>query len=150
MELPQLILRLQHPVGTHRTLSGMPPYSQLHSQHRQPHNQQEQEIKQHKNAAAILSCHIRKPPYIAYADGTTGTNQNKPDTGIKGLTRHLKLSSYIKTFTNQYCNIKQTSMQMKFVLCIQKESTRQIPGMAGRAAMLSIHASGLSSTSTQS
>ena len=41
-----------------------------HSQHGYAHNYEEQQVKEYKYSAAVLTCNIRKSPYIADTDCT--------------------------------------------------------------------------------
>ena len=47
---------------------------------------QEQQVEQHEDAAAVGSCHIRKLPDVADADGAAGAHQQKAQSGPETVT----------------------------------------------------------------
>ena len=63
-------------------------YRQLHGQHRHTHNDQEQQVKQHKHAAAVGAGHIGKLPNVADADGAASAHQQESQTGTEIFAFH--------------------------------------------------------------
>ena len=88
VNVPLGAFRFQRLIGLHRTAASGTAHCQLHHQHRRAHDDQEQQIEQHKDAAAALSCHIGKPPDVADADGTARADQQEPQTGPETISFH--------------------------------------------------------------
>ena len=75
-------------VHVDRALMRRSAHCKLHAHGRESQNCEEEEIDQHKSAAAILSAQIRKSPYIADADRTACADQNKTQTAAQRFSLH--------------------------------------------------------------
>ena len=85
MNMPLTSLRFQCLIGAHGTLMRCPSDGELHREHRDPHDDQKNQIEQYEDTAAVLSDEIRKLPYVSDADGTSGTDQDEADAGLKAF-----------------------------------------------------------------
>ena len=86
--------------------------SKFHRQGGQTEENQAEHIHKHKAASAVLPCHPRELPDITAADGTAGTEKNKPKTAAE-------LFSIIIHFPHSYfrqypAKRKSSSGYMKF------------------------------------
>ena len=79
VNMPPAPRRLQRPVALHRGFAARAAHSQLHAQHRHAHNDQKNQIKQHKNPAAVLSRDEREFPHIPYSDRASRADQQKSE-----------------------------------------------------------------------
>ena len=68
---------LQCLVHFNRALLCGTTHGKLHGHNRQTQQNQESQIDQHENSAAILSGDVGEFPNIADADGTAGTEENE-------------------------------------------------------------------------
>ena len=78
MQVPLGAFRLQRFVGFYRAVVPGAAHGQLHGHNRDAHDDQADEIKQHKVSAAVLAGDIGEAPDIADADGAAGTDQQEP------------------------------------------------------------------------
>ena len=85
VNVPFAARRLQLFVGAHRALAGGTAHGELHGHHGHAHHDQEEQIEQHKGAAAVVAHHIGEAPHIADADGASGADEDEPQPGFKGL-----------------------------------------------------------------
>ena len=65
-----------------------PAHRQLHGQYGQPHDDQKQQIQQHKPAAAVLPHHIGKFPDVADAYGAARADKQEAQPGFKRFSFH--------------------------------------------------------------
>ncbi len=86
VQVPLAALLLQGLVGLGGGSTACTPHGQLHGQHGNAHDEQEEQVEKHKHAAAILTGNGRKTPYIADADGASGTDQKEAQAGSEVLT----------------------------------------------------------------
>ena len=94
MDVPVASLPFQGLIAPDGTLPAGPAHRQLHGQHRQAHDDQKQQIHQHKPPAAVLAHHIGKLPHIADAHGAARAHQQEAQPGLKGFSfLHFSLSS---------------------------------------------------------
>ena len=70
-------------------LAAAPAQSELTQEHRDPQDQQENQVQKDESSPSILAAKIGKFPYIADADGTAGTDQDEAQTGLEGITGAL-------------------------------------------------------------
>ena len=59
---------------------------QFHGHYGNAHQNQKCDIEKYKNSAAVLTADVRKFPYIADADRTACTDQNKSQTGFETVS----------------------------------------------------------------
>ena len=83
VDMPLAVGLLQGLIAQDCALAAGATNRQLHGQHGKAHNHQENEIQQHKQAAAVLSGHIGEPPDVANADGASGRNHQESQPGLK-------------------------------------------------------------------
>ena len=62
-------------------------------QDREPEEQQEAEIGQHECRTAVLACDVRETPHVAEADGASGSDENKTESGFKVFSFHVRKNS---------------------------------------------------------
>ena len=79
------------PIRAHGTLFASSSDGKLHRQNRNSHDGKEQQVKQHENAASVVSYHIRKFPYISDADGTSCRKQKKAKARLECFSFHFFL-----------------------------------------------------------
>lgn len=77
MQVPLAAFGFQRTVGCARAAVARTANSQLHGKHRCPHQNQEQQVEQHKYAAAILARYGWEAPHIANADGAACADHQK-------------------------------------------------------------------------
>ena len=77
MQVPLAAFGFQRTVGCARAAMARTANSQLHGKHRCSHQNQEQQVEQHKYAAAVLAGDIREAPDVADADGAACAHQQK-------------------------------------------------------------------------
>ena len=92
VNVPFLAILLQCFISLNCTLLACTSHCQLHCQDRHAHAKQEYQIKQDKDTAAVLSCHIWKTPHIANTDSTACAYQNKSQSGLKIFSIHTSIS----------------------------------------------------------
>ena len=88
--MPLLARLFQHLIGTHRAFAAGTAHSKFHGHNGQTQNDQEQQVKQYKGTAAALTCHIRKFPHVANADGTACRQQDEAQPRFQRFTFHNK------------------------------------------------------------
>ena len=88
VNVPLAALRFQRFVSLYCTFSPCTSHSQFHGKDRNAHDQQKEQIEQYKNAAAVFAGNVRKTPYIANADGTSGAYQQKSDSRTEVFSFH--------------------------------------------------------------
>ena len=66
---------------------------QLHRHYGNTHNDEEQQIKEDKIAAAVLSGEIGELPDVSDADGASGAHKNEPDARIEVFSLHFLSNS---------------------------------------------------------
>ena len=66
---------------------------QLHRHHGDAHDNEEQQVKQNKIPAAVLSGEVREFPHVADADGAPGAHKNEADARIEILSLHFLSNS---------------------------------------------------------
>ena len=66
---------------------------QLHRHHGNTHNDEEQQIKEDKIPAAVLSGEIGELPDVSDADGASGAHKNEPDARIEVFSLHFLSNS---------------------------------------------------------
>ena len=89
MDMPLLPFLLQFPIRAHGTLFASSSDGKLHRQNRNSHDGKEQQVKQHENAASVVSYHVREFPYISDADGTACRKQKKAKARLECLSFHF-------------------------------------------------------------
>ena len=94
VDMPFAVLGFQCLVRPHRTLPAGTAHRQFHRQHRHPHDDQEQQVEQHKNATAVGTGHPGELPDVANTDRTTGTDENEAEAGGKMLPLFLRFHSF--------------------------------------------------------
>ena len=97
MNMPLTPLRFQRLIGAHGTLMRCPSDGELHREHRNPHDDQKDQIEQHEDTTAVLSDEIRKLPYVSDTDGTSCTDQDEADAGFKAFPFTHSVSPYKKS-----------------------------------------------------
>ena len=94
VDVPLAALRFQRPVSDDSAALACPADGQLHDEHRRAHDDQKQQVEQHKHAAAVLSRHEGEAPDVADADGAARAHQQEAQPGPKALSFHsLSISS---------------------------------------------------------
>ena len=88
MDVPFGTGGLQGLVALHRALAAGPADGQLHGQHRHAHDDQEHQVEQHEQAAAVLSHQEREAPHVPDADRAARADQDKAQPRAKGFTFH--------------------------------------------------------------
>ena len=73
-------------IHSDRACLGSTAHGKLHSHARQTEQKQAENIDQDESAAAVLTGHPRKLPYVSAADGTTGAQQNEAKPAAKMFT----------------------------------------------------------------
>ena len=94
VDMPFLAGLFQLIVHARGTCLGGTSHGQLHHHHGKSHDQQAQNIEQHKPAAAVLSGHPREFPHIAAADGAPGTEQDKSQAAAQLFTLFQTISLF--------------------------------------------------------
>ena len=89
MDVPLGLGLFERLVGEDCALAARAADGQLHRQHGNAHDEQAQNVKENKIAAAVFARHIGEAPDIADADGAAGTDQDEPQTGLEGITGAL-------------------------------------------------------------
>ena len=84
--VPLAPLGLQDLKGGQDALPAGPAHGKLHGHDGQAHDDQEQQIDQHKGRAAVLPHDVGEPPDVAQADGAPGRDEHKAQPGRKGLS----------------------------------------------------------------
>ena len=88
--MPLLARLFQHLIGPHRAFAAGTAHSKFHGHNGQTQNDQEQQVKQYKGSSAALTCHIRKFPHVANADGTACRQQDEAQPRFQRFTFHNK------------------------------------------------------------
>ena len=88
VQMPKAALRFQSLVSADRTLFARASHRKLHGEHRYAHDHQKEQVKEHKETAAVGPRHIGKFPDISDSDGATCTHQNKSQPGPKTFSLH--------------------------------------------------------------
>ena len=83
VQVPLAAFGFQRTVGCARAAVARTANSQLHGKHRRAHQNQEQQVEQHKHAAAILARYGWEAPHIANADGAACADQQKANARSK-------------------------------------------------------------------
>ena len=78
VDVPLLARLFEGLVGLYGAFAAGAAHGQLHGHNRDAHDDQADEIKQHKVSAAVLAGDIGEAPDIADADGAAGTDQQEP------------------------------------------------------------------------
>ena len=71
---------LQRLIAAYRAFAAGPSDCQLHGHDGNAHQNQEQQIENHKYAAAVGAGHIREFPDIADPDRASGADQNETES----------------------------------------------------------------------
>ena len=90
MDMPLLARLFQHLIGPHRAFAAGTAHSKFHGHNGQTQNDQKQQVKQYKGSSAALTCHIRKFPHVANADGTACRQQDEAQPRFQRFTFHNK------------------------------------------------------------
>ena len=80
VDVPLAALRLERLKGLHGALTAGTADGQFHRQHRHAHDDQKQQVHQHKDTAAVLPRHKGELPYVADTDGAAGAHQQEAET----------------------------------------------------------------------
>ena len=76
--MPLLTRFFQCLISSDRTFLAGTSHRKFHTHDREPQNDQEQNVEQHKCTAASLTCHIWEFPHITDADRTPCRQQDEP------------------------------------------------------------------------
>ena len=88
VDLPAFMLFVQRAVRRDHALTAAAAYCQLHRHNGNAHDDEEQQIKDHKNAAAVGAAHVGEFPDVADADGAARAHQQKAEARLKALSFH--------------------------------------------------------------
>ena len=80
VDMPPAARLFQHLIGAYRAFLAGAADRELHRHDRQTEDEQEQHIAHDERAAAVLTDHPRKLPYVAHADGTACGKQDEAET----------------------------------------------------------------------
>ena len=83
----------QLPVHDDGTLLGCPAHGKLHGHNGQTQNDQEEQIDQNKDCAAVFTGDVGEFPYITHADGAAGAEQNEAETASQMFALHKVTST---------------------------------------------------------
>ena len=89
VDVPFCALRLKlliHPNGAYLRSA---PDGKFDGHDRQTQNDEEDQIQQHKRAAAVLPRHPRKLPHVAHADGAAGRKQDEAEAAAQTFSFHI-------------------------------------------------------------
>ena len=90
MDMPLAARLFERLVAEHRALAARSADSEFHRQHRDAHDNEADEVKQHEIAAAVLTCYVGKAPDITYADSAARADQQEAQPGAEGFSLHIK------------------------------------------------------------
>ena len=76
--MPLAAFLLKCHIRMHRALSAGTSYRQFHSHYGNTHYHKEQQIEQDEDRSAVLSCHIRKLPYVSDTDRAARADKDEP------------------------------------------------------------------------
>ena len=93
VEVPFASGGLQCLIALQRALAASTANSQLHGQHGHTHDEQEQQIKQDKHAAAICAGDVWELPHITDTNGAACTYQQESQSGLEIFSLHTIASS---------------------------------------------------------
>ena len=91
MDVPLGLRLFERLVGEDRALAARTADGKLHRQHGNAHNEQTQDIKENKIAAAVFARDIGKAPDIADADGAARADEQKAQAGTERFAFHVDL-----------------------------------------------------------
>ena len=100
MDMPPGALRFQGPEGGNGALAAAPSHGQFHGQHRDAHGDKEDEIEQHKHAAAVGPGDEGEAPHIADANGAPGAHQKEAQPGSERFSLHREYASFHFRFSS--------------------------------------------------
>ncbi len=88
VDVPAAPRLFQGLVGQDGAFAAGPAHRQLHGEHRHPHQQEEQQVKEHKDAAAVGPGDIGELPDVPNAHGAPHANQQEAQAGTKTFSLH--------------------------------------------------------------
>ena len=89
MDVPLGLGLFERLVGEDRALAARAADGQLHRQHGNAHDEQAQNVKENKIAAAVFARHIGEAPDIADADGAARADEQEAQTGAERFAFHV-------------------------------------------------------------
>ena len=88
VDVPLLTGLFEGLIGAHRALVAGTAHGELHGHDGQTQNDEEQQVEQHKSAAAALTCHVGELPHISDADRAASGKEDEPESRFEFFAFH--------------------------------------------------------------